>query len=313
MRIVSLHPFTTDILDYCGIGWNLVGLTHVCSVPKNSAKAKILTAGPHQKFMVSTPELKDVAKGLCTFELDIEKMIDCIPDVILADVIHPDKERFIPWAEQILRKQIGKSVTIQHLALNTLEDVYSTMAGVGRLISKPRLAEKLVAEIQKHITKWADSYSHLCKGKKVVLLSETTPLIVEAGWVDDLVHLFGALTLDLKTPSHRVEVTWRELLEGRPDVLFVAPHNAYLNQSVRRLPALETSEGWEELPAVKRGAVFFAPGTDIYRPGPRFLKGVAALVAAMAGLEKPIFQDQDESYRIRQVEMFRHKLLEPRG
>lgn len=312
MRIVSLHPFTTDILDYCGIGWNLVGVTHVCSMPKNSAKAKILTGGPHQKFLVTVPELEDVARGLSNFQLNIEQMIDCIPDVILADIVHPDKERFIPWAEEILKKHIGKSITIRHLPVNTLEEVYSTMESVGRLISKPRLAAKLVSEIKKHITEWADDYSHLCKGKKVVLLSETAPFIVEAGWVDDLIHLFGAMTLERKTPSHSLEVTWREIVEGRPDVLFVAPHNAYLDQSVRRLTLLETSEGWDNLPAVKRGAVFFAPGTDIYRPGPRFLKGISALVAAMAGLEKPIFNHQDECYRIRHVEMYRHKLLDQR-
>ena len=313
MRIISLHPFATDILDYCGIGWNLVGLTHVCSVPKNSAKAKIVTGGPNQKFLVTAPELKDVANGLSTFQIDIEQIIDRIPDVILADVIHPDKESFIPWAEEILKRQLGKSVTIRHLALNTLEEVYSAIQSVGQLINKPRLADKLVVDIQKHISEWRDAYSHLCKGKKVVLLSDTTPLIAETGWVDDLVHLFGALTLGLKSPGHCVEVTWREIVEGRPDVLFVAPHNAYLDQSVRRLPALETSEGWEDLPAVKRGAVFFAPGTDLYRPGPRFLKGVAALVAAIAGMDRPIFHDQNESYQIRHVEMFRHKLLEHRG
>jgi hypothetical protein len=52
---------------------------------------------------------------------------------------------------------------------------------------------------------------------------------------------------------------------------------------------------------------------DLYRPGPKFLKGLAAFVSAMAGVagvEKPIMKDQDDYYRIRQVEMYRHKLLD---
>jgi iron complex transport system substrate-binding protein len=311
MRIVSLHPFTTDILDYCGVGWHLVGVTHVCSIPENSAKAKVLTAGPNQTFIASTSELADVAKGLSPQKVDIEKLLDCIPDVILADVVHPDRERFIPWAEEIVRKHLGKSVSIRHPALNTLEEVYTTMDGVGRLIGKPRLAAKLVREIKTHISDWATRYGSLCKGKTVVVLSETRPLVVEGGWVDDLIHLFGGATLTRSVKNRSVEVSWKELLAGRPDVLFVAPHNAYLGQSVRRLTALETSEGWDDLPAVKRGAVFFAPGTGIYRPGPRFLKGIAALIAAMAGIDKPIIPDQDEYYRIRHVEMYRHKLIDP--
>ena len=312
MRIVSLHPCATDILDYCGVGCKLVGLTHVCSIPKNAAKAKVVSAGPRHKFWVATPELGEVARGLSTFQIDIEQILACMPDVILADVVQPDRETFIPWAEGLIKDRIGKSVTIGHLSLNSLKDLYTTMENVGLLIGKERLAGKVVRDIKAHLSAWADDYTRLCKGKKVVLLSETSPFVIEAGWVDDLVHLFGAVTLERQAATHTLEVSWKDIVAGRPDVLFVAPHNAYLDQSVRRLTTLETSEGWDDLPAVKRGAVFFAPGTGIYRPGPRFLKGIAALVAAMAGLEKPIISGQDESYRVRHVEMNRHKLLDQR-
>jgi ABC-type Fe3+-hydroxamate transport system substrate-binding protein len=312
MRIVSLHPCATDILDYCGVGSKLVGLTHVCSIPKNAARAKVVSAGPRHKFWVATPEFGEVARGLSTFQVDIERIFACIPDVILADVVHPDKESFIPWAEEIIRKRIGKPITIRHLSLQSLGELYATMERIAQLIGKERLAGKLVRTIQAHLSEWADDYTPLCKGKKVVLLSETNPYIIEAGWVDDLVHLFGALTLERRSAAHTLEVSWKDIVAGRPDVLFVAPHNAYLDQSVRRLTTLETSAGWDDLPAVKRGAVFFAPGTGIYRPGPRFLKGIAALVAAMAGLDKPIISGQDESYRVRHVEMNRHTLIDRR-
>jgi len=309
MRIVSLNPLATDILDYCGIGWNLVGATHLCSVPKNSPQAAIASAGRNGKFDVIDAELKDVAKGLSTIQLDIGQIVDCIPDIIFADVVHPDRQNFIPWAEAVLKKRIGRSVMIYHLAMHTLDELYVTVEGVGRLVRKPHLVSKLVDEIKTQIHSWADQYAHLCKGKKVVLLSETSPFILETGWAEDLLHLFGATTLEQQTSGHSFEVTWKDIVKERPDVLFVAPYNAYLNQSVRRLPALETSDGWDDLPAVKQGAVFFAPGTDIFRPGPRFLKGIAALISSVASLEKPIYHDQNDVYRIRYVEMFRHTLI----
>jgi iron complex transport system substrate-binding protein len=309
MRIVSLHPFATDTLDYCGVGWDLVGITHVCSVPKNATKAKILTTGRRGKFIASTQDLARVAQGLTSYEVDIEQMIDCVPDFILAEVAHPDKDQFIPWAEGVLYKALGKRIAIRHLDIKSLKTLYTTMEEIGRLIGKRERAAKLVGEIQFHVSEWVDSYTVLCKGKKVVVLSEASPYIVEAGWMDDLIRLFGAQPLERRERSNCGEVPWTEIVTGRPDVIFVAPHNAFLNQSVRRLTALETAEGWEDLPAVKRGAVFFAPGTDIYRPGPQFLKGVAALVSAIAGLDRPIIPDQDDTYRIRHVELYRHKLL----
>jgi iron complex transport system substrate-binding protein len=309
MRIVSLHPFATDILDYCGVGWDLVGVTHVCSLPKNATKAKLLTSGGRDKFIASTKDLAQVAEGLSGYELDVEQMIDCVPDFILTEVVHPDREKFIPWAEEVLYKALGKRIAIRHLNVQSLKALYGTMEEIGQLIGKRERAVKIVSEIQSNITEWVDSYTMLCKGKKVVVLSEASPCIVEAGWMDDLIRMFGALPLEGGEPSNCGEIPWTKVVTGRPDVIFVAPRNAFLNQSVRRLTALETAEGWEDLPAVKRGAVFFAPGTDIYRPGPQFLKGLAALVSAMANLDRPIIPDQDDTYRIRHVEMYRHKFL----
>lgn len=184
MRIVSLHPFATDILDYCGVGWDLVGVTHVCSVPPNATKAKLLTSGSRDKFIVSTKDLAEVAEGLTRYALDIEDMIDCVPDVILAEVVRPDKEQFIPWAEEVLYKALGKRITIRDLTITSLKALYATMEEIGRLIGKRERAAKLVGDIQSHVTEWVDSYTMVCKGKKVVVLSEASPYIVEAGWMD---------------------------------------------------------------------------------------------------------------------------------
>ena len=310
MRLVSLHPLATDLLDYCGVGWDLVGVTHVCAKPTNAAKASILTVGTHRPLKYFNPHHKRLAAGLSQYPLNIENLKDCIPDIILADISAPDHAEFIRWAEAFLKKEIGRPISIRHLTTDTLADVYTTMEEVGQLIGKRTLAAKLVEEIKLHVTSWAQNYSPLCKGKKVLLLSETDPFVLEAGWVDDLIHLFGGITCEKHQNAHSIPITWTEILQERPDVIFVAPHNAFLNQSVKRLSILETSEGWEELPAVKRGQVFFAAGMDLYRPGPKFLKGLAAFVSAMAGVEKPIMKDQDDYYRIRQVEMYRHKLLD---
>ena len=297
MRIVSLCPFATDILDFCGVGWDLVGITHVCAKPTNAAKASILTVGPQRPFTYYNAHHKRLAAGLSHYPLNIEQMKDCIPDIILADVSEPNREEFIEWAEAFLHKEVGRPVSICHLGTKTLQEVYATMEEVGDLIGKRTLAGKLVDEIKAHVTSWVQDYSLLCKGKKVLLLSGTDPFILEAGWVDDLIKLFGAISYEKRDATQSVPVTWQQIVKERPDVIFVAPHNIFLNQSVKRLPMLETSEEWEELPG-------------IYRPGPKFLKGLATFVAAMAGVEKPIIKGQDDYYRIRQVEMFRHKLLD---
>lgn len=310
MRIISLHPLATDILDYCGVGWDLVGVTHVCAKPTNAAKAKILTVGSNHPFKYLNKSYPRLASGLCEYPLDIEKLTHCVPNMILADIREPDTQKFIEWAQDLLLKRTGLKIAIKHLQTDTLGEVYQTMEEVGELVGNRTLASKLVDDIKSHVDTWAQTYAPLCKGKKVLLLSETAPFEFESGWVDDLIHAFGAETFSKIHSHHSVPVTWKDIVEGRPDVIVVAPHNTFLTQSVKRLPILETSEGWEDLPAVKRGQVFFASGMDLYRPGPKFLNGVAAFVSAMAGVDKPIFEQQEDFFRIRQVEMYRHRLLD---
>lgn len=310
MRIISLHPLATDILDYCGVGWDLVGVTHVCAKPTNAAKAKILTVGPNRPFRYLNKNFSRLAAGLCEYPLDIEQVKDCVPSVILADIREPDIQSFISWAQDLLRKQTGLEVEIRHLQTDTLHEVYQTMEEVGDLIGKKTLASSLVEEIQEHVNLWAQDYSALCKGKKILLLSETDPFEFESGWVDDLIHLFGAETFSKIHSHHSVPVSWQDILNGRPDVIVVAPHNTFLTQSVKRLPVLEDFKGWEELPAVKQGQVFFASGMDLYRPGPKFLKGVAGFISAMAGIQKPILEGQESFFQIKQIDLNRHRVVD---
>lgn len=308
MRIISLHPLATDILDYCGVGWDLVGVTHVCAKPTNAAKAKIFTCGPQRKFRYLNQHFHRLAEGLCEYPVDIEQIKDTLPNLILADVREPDTKKFIGWAEELLLKQTGIAVQVKHLKTDTLEEVYQTMTELGDLLGKRSLVSKLVEDIQSHLDAWARKYSDMCTGKKVLLLSETDPFEFESGWVDDIIKLFGAKTFSKVHAHHSVPISWKDITNGQPDVIVVAPHNTFLTQSMRRLPLLEASDGWQELPAVQHGQVFITSGQDLYRPGPRFLNGIAVLVAAMAGLDRPILKGQEEFYKIKQAEIHRQKM-----
>ena len=121
-------------------------------------------------------------------------------------------------------------------------------------------------------------------------------------------ELFGAKTFSKMHAHHSVPISWKDITEGQPDVIVVAPHNALLAQSMRRLPLLEASEGWQDIPAVQNGQVFVAAGLDLYRPGPRFLYGIAVLVSAMAGLDRPILKGQEHFYKVKHADTHRQKL-----
>jgi iron complex transport system substrate-binding protein len=142
-----------------------------------------------------------------------------------------------------------------------------------------------------------------------VVISELEPLRVEGRWFPDLIKALGARTIDWDRKDPARVLSWADVVAARPNTIIYAPENQSVEYSIKGLNALESLPNWEDLPAVKRGDVIFAAGRDIYRPGPRFLKGTAILVSAIAGLDSGYITERDEYYKVRYLELHRHRFV----
>jgi iron complex transport system substrate-binding protein len=104
------------------------------------------------------------------------------------------------------------------------------------------------------------------------------------------------------------EVTWDEIVAFKPDVIIVAPRGFDVNASARLFKRFEKLPGWEDVSAVKRGEVVFAPGLGLFdRPGPRIRDAMAILISAIAGLDSGYITPRDSFYRLRWIELQRHR------
>jgi iron complex transport system substrate-binding protein len=135
------------------------------------------------------------------------------------------------------------------------------------------------------------------------------PLRVAGRWIPDIVKTASAQPQFLAVNEMDKATTWREVEAFRPDVIVIAPEGFSLEESVKTLPILERVGEWSGLPAVKRGEVIFCEGVGLYRPGPKLLKGAAVLFSAIAGLESGYITARDEFFRLRFVELHRHRFL----
>jgi iron complex transport system substrate-binding protein len=309
VRIVSLCPFATDVLARFGIGWDLVGVTHLCEVPASSSKAVVVTAKDPQKNADLSEDRAKLAEGLSQYPLNVSTLLDLIPDVIIASLAMPKPDEFVVWAEEYFRKTTGRKVTVMNVAIHSLEGVYQAVEEVGKLAGEGVEARKLASKIKAQLMAWADSFFDRCKGKKVVVLSSLSPVTAFQGWVPGLVKLIGARSIERDPLKGDAPCSWDEVVAARPDVIVVAPESLSLTESVKTLTAVQDLPNWEDLPAVKRGEVIFCAGTDIYRPGPRFLKGAAILVSAVAGLDSGYITERDEYFKVRYLELHRHRFL----
>lgn len=309
VRIVSLQPFATDILNRFGVGWDLVGVTHLGEPPANATHAVILTKPLQHPVRYLDENAKRLALGLSRYPLDVGQLKALVPDVVLTDIQGSERAEFVAWAEEYLTREVGRKVAVRDISVESLDAVYQVIEDIGGLVGNRVDARKMAANIKAQLMLWADSFFDRCRGKQVVVLSGIDPITVEGRWFPDLIRLLGGKPLELSGDQTRLAVTWKEICQARIDVMVVAPENSSISQSIKTLPILQAQPGWDDIPAVKRGEVIFAPGTDLYRPGPRFLKGAAILVSAIAGLDSGYITERDEYFKVRYLELHRHRFL----
>jgi len=309
VKIVSLQPFVTDILSRLEAGRYIVGVTHLDQLSAEGGGAVVVTKPTLATASQAAGDQHRLAAGLTRYSLDLEKLKKLEPDMVLASVGERDKVAFVTWASEHLTRELGRPVSVRDVSIERLDDLYQVIEELGGLVGDRAEARAIGSKIKAQLMSWADSFFERCRGKQVVVLSEIKPLTIEGRWFPDLIKLFGGKNLERTPLNLKAPFTWRDVTEARVDVIVVAPEGCSLEDSVKTLPVLQKLPGWDDLPAVKRGEVIFAPGTDMYRPGPRFLKGAAIVVSAMAGLDSGYITERDEYVKVRYLELHRHRYL----
>jgi iron complex transport system substrate-binding protein len=309
MKIASLVPFATDILTRFGIGADLVAVTHLCEVPKSCGRVSVVTEPCSDQSTFREDDEGKLLRGLTQYKLDIKQLLLSEPELLLSDLQVEEKEGFISWAESYLEARSGRRVRIFDASISSLSEMSRVVEEIGGLAGDRLQARALANKTQAQLMAWADSFFERCKGKRVVVLSSVEPLVVAERWLPDIVRLLGAKSLERGELEVHHVFSWNDVVAARPDVILVAPEGFELAQSVKTLSTLQSLPDWESMPAVKRGEVVFCAGIDLYRPGPRFLRGAAALVSAIANLDSGYITERDTYFKVRYLELHRHRFL----
>lgn len=250
-----------------------------------------------------------LSRGLASALVDAKKIIALAPDIILTHVTDAERNAFLPFAEEYFEAWVGRRVTVKDVSIISLATMYEEIEGVGACVGKRRETRELAGRIKAQLMEWADSFFDRSRGRKVVLLSSVDPLRIEVRWFQSFAKLFSC-QLFTRDPKRRDSpLQWSEIRDFRPDVIVMAPPEGGLAQCVKSLAIFDSLDGWETLPAVKRGDVIFCDGAPLYRPGPELLKGAAVFVSAMAGLESGYITQRDEFFKLRYLELHRHRFL----
>ena len=247
-RIVALTTSDCEILYALGAGDTLVGRGEYCDYPE---------------------DVQDVPSVQSGYETNIEEIIALEPQVVLMATMAQTTEQVEALEAAGVRVVVSDAQDIA--------GVYTAIELIGAVTGKNDEAAALVAGMK-------DSFAAIAAeakgdGSKTVYF-EVSPLeygLWTAGkgtFMDELAQMVG-----LKNAFEDVEgwaaISEEQVLERDPD--YIVTISMYYGEGPTPVEEIMGREGWQELKAVKNGAVFNADSNEISRPGPRLVDAAQAL------------------------------------
>lgn len=251
-RIVSLAPSNTEIVCALGACDHLVGVTDFDDYPA---------------------EVSDVAKVVIGAQVDVEKVVDADPELILAA-----GNELTPSTVITRLADLGYPVLV--LYPESLDELYADIELVGRAIDASTEAVGVVNGMRNRAQAVAD----------VVATAERPRTFYEVGVFQGTIYTAGAdsflasliafaggdpITGDPRSTAIQLE----DLVAADPQLILLG--DAAYDPSITP-ESVAFRAGWEGMAAVTDGRIVVMLGDPVItRPGPRIIDGLEALAKAI--------------------------------
>ncbi|MFO0689483.1 MAG: helical backbone metal receptor [Myxococcota bacterium] len=280
LRLVSLNPSLTAIVDRLGASDRLVGI--------DDYSARVV------------PALADRPRVGGLFDPSLEAVLALAPDRVLL-VAGLEQE-----AHGAALRRLGLAVEV--FENERYEQVLGNLERLGRLVDREAEAAKRIGEIRALRAAVERAVAGRARPRTVIVLDRSPLYLVGGGtFLDEMLRAVGAenlgarvaqgyprgslewlvaaapeLVLDLSPQS---EAPQSEAPQSKPPGAEASPHATDRSESGDSARALAFWSRWPSLPAVKTGRVHALDATRISLPGPDLDRALRELAVAVHGAE----------------------------
>jgi iron complex transport system substrate-binding protein len=281
MRIVSLLPSATEIVAALGAADELVARSHECDFPDAVARLPILTearidasgspADIHARMESA------VADVLSVYRVDAEALGALAPDVVVTQaqcaVCAVSEDDVRTALKALAGGEAGPELV--SLTAPDLAGIYDDIERVARALGRAAAGRRLTDTMRARITKIALEAADAEWKPRVLVIEWTDPPMAGGNWMPELVALAGGENLLSAPGAHSPWIDWEAVVAADPDAILITPCGFELERAMTELPLLAARPGWDDLRAVRAGAVAVADGNAYFnRPGPRIVESL---------------------------------------
>jgi len=282
VRVVSLLPSATDIVVALGCADRLVGVTHSCDLPAHLDSDAVLTrtAVPRSASSAAIDRfVREAARqGEPLYAVAAEPLRALRPDVILTQalcaVCAVSETAVLPIADA--------AANVVSLTPHTLGDVFDDIAAVARALDVVAAGEALLASLRARVARVAARSERVAARPRVALLEWLDPPFAAGHWNPELVRLAGGReVLGVEGQVSR-RLGWSDVVEARPDVLFIACCGFPTERALRDLTVDPIARTRAQRVLATDGQRYFS------RPGPALVDSLELLAHALHPEHHPL-------------------------
>jgi iron complex transport system substrate-binding protein len=247
MKIISLQPSVSIILDRLGCLDSLVACTKYC--------------------LHAIPALRERSLPLVhdSWSTKAEELLPVRADLVIASV---------PYRQESLTAILKSGCPVLTLAPRTLEDIYQDIRLIASVVQAWDRGEKLIEAMQSSIAEVKRRAASIPNRPLVYCEEWGKPLIHSQLWVKELVEIAGAVFLG--EPGATTEA--KTVASADPDVILTAWCGAGARVPLERIVG---QRNWQELRAVRHGRVYCLTDELLNTPAPNLIDGLNALAQAI--------------------------------
>jgi iron complex transport system substrate-binding protein len=282
LRIVSLIASATEIVCALGFEDQLVGRSHECDYPLSVKQLPQLTT-PKFKVEGTSLEIDQRVKAilldaLSVYRVDPRLLEELQPTHIITQSQCEVCAVSLKDVELAVCEFTSSQPLIVSLEPNSLDDVWADIRRVGEALGAAERAEQLIDELESRMDNIVQRTHWLDTNPTVAYIEWIEPLMAGGNWMPELVGMAGGVNLFGETGKHSPWMTWAELIEKDPDIIFVSPCGFDIERTLQEMHLLSSKPEWKDLKAVVAGRVFVADGNQYFnRPGPRLIDSLEIL------------------------------------
>ncbi|MBQ2218793.1 MAG: ABC transporter substrate-binding protein [Firmicutes bacterium] len=246
-RVVALSAADCEVLYAVGAGDALVGRGEYCDYP-----AEVL-------------EVPSVQSG---YDTNIEQIIALEPQVLLMSSMAQTEEQVAQLEEAGIKVVVSDAQDI--------EGVYTAVEMIGKLMGKEKEAEQVIIDMQVAFADLTNSTAG--RGKTVYF--EVSPLeygLWTAGkgtFMNEIAEMLGMKNI-FDDVEGWAEISEEQVIERNPD--YIVTITMYFGEGPTPVEEIMGRTGWENVTAVKNGAILNLVNNELSRPTPRLKDGAILL------------------------------------